>query len=131
MSWTELVLVFCVSHLAGDYLLQTDWQARNKFGGLGSERVARRALASHLTSYTLAFVPASIWIADRIDLITAVVAVLAISLPHLIVDDGRLLKAYVHRVKRCSDPVPAALVAAVDQSLHVIMLWVVAVVVGS
>ncbi len=130
MSWTELFLVFCVSHLAGDYLLQTDWQARNKAGGLGSDRVARRALASHLTSYTLAFVPASIWMVDQIDLITAVVAGVAISLPHLIVDDGRLLKAYLHQVKRCPDPVPAGLFAAVDQSVHVTMLWAVAVVVG-
>ena len=51
--------------MVGDYLLQTDWQARNKRGGLGGDPVARRALLTHVTTYTLAFVPALIWIARR------------------------------------------------------------------
>ena len=50
--------LFIVSHLVGDYLFQTDWQARNKTFGLGSDPVARRALFSHVLIYTLAFVPA-------------------------------------------------------------------------
>ena len=44
MPWVEVFAVFTVCHLTGDYLLQTDWQARNKRGGLGSNPVARRAL---------------------------------------------------------------------------------------
>ena len=63
MPWVEVFAVFVVSHLAGDYLLQTDWQAENKRGGLGGDPVARRALLSHVTTYTLAFVPAFIWLA--------------------------------------------------------------------
>ena len=30
MAWVEVFAVFLVSHLTGDYLLQTDWQARHK-----------------------------------------------------------------------------------------------------
>jgi hypothetical protein len=57
-------------HLAGDYLLQTDWQVRNKPGGLGFDPLARRALISHLLTYTLSFVPALIWVGVRISLST-------------------------------------------------------------
>jgi hypothetical protein len=127
MSWPELFLVFLMCHLAGDYLVQTDWQVRNKPGGLGSDPVARRALTSHLLTYTLAFVPALIWVGDELSAWTAVACALAIAVPHLVVDDRRLLILYIRRVKR-SDPVPADLLAAVDQSVHLIMLWAVAVV---
>ena len=51
--------------MVGDYLLQTDWQARNKRCGLGGDRVARARCSRHVTTYTLAFVPALIWIAQR------------------------------------------------------------------
>jgi hypothetical protein len=27
MPWVEIFAVFVVSHLVGDYLIQTDWQA--------------------------------------------------------------------------------------------------------
>ena len=54
------MLVVC--HAAGDFLLQTDWQARNKQAGLGSDPLRRRALFTHIATYTLAFVPALVWI---------------------------------------------------------------------
>ena len=44
VSWVSVLAGFLVAHMVGDYLLQTDWQARNKRGGLGGDRVARRAL---------------------------------------------------------------------------------------
>ena len=34
MPWVEVFAVFFVSHQVGDYLLQTDWQAMHKRGGL-------------------------------------------------------------------------------------------------
>ena len=59
MAWVEIFAVFVVSHALGDYLLQTDWQATNKRGGLGGGgATASRALFAHVTSYTLAYVPA-------------------------------------------------------------------------
>jgi hypothetical protein len=130
MSWSELFLVFWISHLAGDYLLQTEWQARHKSGGLGSDRVARRALLAHLFIYTLAFVPALIWLGDDRGAATAIAAGAAISISHLVLDDGRLLTLYMRRVKGCADPPSPGLFAAVDQSCHVIILWLVAVVAG-
>ena len=66
MPWVEVFAAFVVCHLVGDYLLQTDWQALHKRGGLGSDPVSRRALVSHIVTYTLAFVPALIWLADDI-----------------------------------------------------------------
>ena len=62
MSWVEIFAVFVVSHALGDYLLQTDWQATHKRGGLGRDRNARIALLSHVSVYTLGFVPAGIWL---------------------------------------------------------------------
>ena len=65
VSWVSVFAGFLVAHMVGDYLLQTDWQARHKRGGLGGDRVARRALVTHVTTYTLAFLPALIWIGSR------------------------------------------------------------------
>src|SRR5690242_9430701 len=98
MAWVEVFSAFVVCHLVGDYLLQTDYQARHKHGGLGADPEARRALLAHVATYTLAFVPALIWIAD--DLGAGIVWVAALlAIPHLVQDDGRLLERYVTGVK--------------------------------
>jgi Protein of unknown function (DUF3307) len=123
MEWAEITIVFWVSHLVGDFLLQTEWQAENKIGGLGADSRARAALFSHVAVYTLCFVPALIWIAESTDALAAVGLGAVIFLPHLVIDDGRLLHAYMRRVKGCPDPLSQGLVAAVDQSLHLISLW--------
>lgn len=123
MNWVEAFAVFVVCHLVGDFILQTDWQARFKTGGLGGDPVRRRALFSHVTVYTLSFVPALVWIgiesgeAWRAVLVGAVVFV-----PHLIQDDGRLLDSYVRTVKGMEDG-PSGLRVAVDQSFHLVFLF--------
>ena len=129
MTWPELFVVLGLSHLAGDFLLQTDWQARHKAGGLGRDPVARRALASHVLTYMLAFLPALVWVAIELDVATALVAALAIAIPHLVVDDRRLLTAYARRVKGMRDPMSWGVFLAIDQTVHLIMLWAVAVLV--
>jgi hypothetical protein len=98
MTWGALFVVFFVSHQTGDYLFQTDWQARNKHGGLGRSSDARRALMMHTFTYTCAFVPVLIWIGESIGWKALIIAA-AIALPHLFQDDGRLLAHYVRRVK--------------------------------
>ena len=129
MRWEEVFAVFVLCHLVGDYLLQTDWQARHKHGGLGGDPVARRALVSHIATYTLAFVPALVWLHDDLGASVLIVAV-AVAIPHLVQDDGRLIWAYLRRVKGC-DPVSEPLVAAaVDQTLHLLALFAVALVVA-
>jgi hypothetical protein len=128
VSWVEVFIVLLVSHLAGDFLLQTEWQATNKPGGMGRDPIARRALASHILTYTLAFVPALIWIAVEQGVAIAVGAAALIALPHFVIDDGRLVAAYMRGVKG-ANPSAVALTAAVDQSSHVICLWAVALLV--
>jgi hypothetical protein len=128
MPWVEVFVVFVVSHLVGDFLLQTDLQAIRKRGGLGSDRESFRKLLSHTFTYTLAFVPALIWLASDIGAWVIGVAAL-IGLPHMIQDDGRLLDIYIRRVKRV-EPTPGMLLVAVDQSWHMVMLFLLALLVG-
>jgi hypothetical protein len=129
VNWVSVFASFLVAHMVGDYLFQTDWQARNKRGGL-SGGVAFRALASHVTTYTLAFAPALIWIGDELDVGWALLAAALIFLPHLIVDDGRLVRLYLARVKR-AEGFDIGLAASVDQSFHILSLFLVAILLGA
>ena len=125
MAWVEVFAVFVVSHLVGDYLLQTEWQASHKRGGLGPDPTARRALVMHVTTYTVAFVPALVWLAGEIG--AAVVGVAAlVFVPHLIQDDGRLLVAYISKVKGPGVPDNMFVFAAVDQTFHLVVLFGIA-----
>lgn len=126
MEWAEITVVFWVSHLVGDFLLQVEWQAAHKTGGLGRDPRARAALFSHVAVYTLCFVPALIWIAGSTSALAAVGLGAVIFLPHLVIDDGRLLRAYMLRVKGTPAPQSLALTAVIDQSLHLISLWATA-----
>lgn len=129
MDWVDVFAVLLVCHVAGDFLLQTDWQATHKREGLGRDRERRRALVAHTLTYTLAFAPALAWLAG--DLGAAGTAALAagIFLPHLVQDDGRLLGAYVRNVKHAT-PQPGMLMLAVDQSFHLLVLFGLAVAAG-
>jgi hypothetical protein len=131
MAWVEIFAVFFVCHLVGDYLLQTDWQARHKRGGLGSDPVRRRALLSHIATYTLAFVPALTWLADEIGAAAAVGIGALIAVPHLIQDDGRVLNAFVRRVKGETALTELSVVAQVDQSFHTVALFLTALLAAS
>jgi hypothetical protein len=122
VAWTEAFIIFLICHLAGDFLLQTEWQAINKQGGLGADPIARRALLSHIASYLAAFLPALIWVAIEREATIAVVVAIVIAGPHLVQDDGRLIDAYLRRVKgvRVADE---TLRMAVDQSCHLLALF--------
>ena len=129
MNWVSVFASFLVAHMVGDYLFQTDWQARNKRGGL-SGGLAFRALATHVTTYTLAFAPALIWIGEELDAGWALLAAALIFLPHLVVDDGRIVRLYLAHVKR-ADGFDVGLAASVDQSFHVLSLFLVAILLGA
>jgi hypothetical protein len=133
MPWVEVFAALVVSHLAGDYLLQTDWQAVHKRGGLARGRpVARRALLSHIASYTLAFVPMLIWLGGHSELpIVWVIALIAV--PHAIQDDGRLLGQYLRQVKGVADDSASfgMVAGTVDQTFHVLTLFLIALLAGS
>jgi hypothetical protein len=129
VPWSAILLAFLVCHLVGDFVLQTEWQATRKRGGLGRDAEARRALASHACTYTLAFVPAFVWAANGPG--AAVAMALAVALPHAVQDDGRLLAVWNRRVKKM-DPVANWVVAMlVDQAFHVVALFALAVVVAA
>jgi hypothetical protein len=120
---------FLVSHHIGDYLLQTDFQALNKKGGLDGEGSdARRALVNHTLTYTAAFVPALLGVARRTSMTRALGAAALIALPHIAIDDGRLVNSYMTRVKRTPADVDADLTSRVDQSMHLVCLWAAAFV---
>jgi hypothetical protein len=129
VSWVSVLAGFLVAHMVGDYLFQTDWQARHKRGGLGGDPVARKALVSHVTTYTLAFLPALIWIGTELDVAWAIAAAVLVYIPHLVIDDGRIVAFYLLRVKR-ADGLNLGLAASVDQSFHVLSLFLVAMVLG-
>jgi Protein of unknown function (DUF3307) len=131
VSWVELFAVLVVCHMVGDYVLQTNWQAVNKHGGLGPDRVSQRALGSHVATYMLAFVPALIWIANERGALAALVSAAAIALTHFVQDDGRLLERYERSVKQldpAEQPLPALLA---DQAFHAVALLVVALIVAT
>ncbi len=130
MNWVEVFAVLGVSHLVGDFLLQTDFQARHKYGGLGADPIRRRALRNHMATYMLAFVPALIWIASETSLGAAIGIALLVAIPHWIQDDGRLLDAYMAVVKGLSQT-STGLRVAVDQSFHAVFLFITALIIGS
>ena len=129
MPWVEVFAVFLVSHAAGDFLTQTEFQARNKHGGLGRDPVRRRALLTHAAVYLLCFVPALAWLAGDEGAGGVLLIAGAIVVPHLVQDDGRIIDLWMRRVKKTRSE-PGALSIAVDQSFHLLALFLLAVVVG-
>ena len=125
MRWEAVFLVFLVCHVTGDFLLQTDWQAVNKRGGLSRNRESRRALLSHVTVYTLVYVPACIWLASETTAL-AIALLPVVFIPHLIQDDGSVLMAWNRTVKRSSSTPGDLLYMAIDQSFHVVALFATA-----
>lgn len=126
MSWVDVFVVLLVCHLVGDFLLQTEWQATRKQGGLGRDRERRAALLSHIATYSLSFIPALVWIASEQNAAhVAGVGIVALA-THLVQDDGRLLVAYVKRVKHTTTPFGSPLWMAIDQSFHLCFLFAAA-----
>jgi hypothetical protein len=129
VHWSDVFTVFVVSHLVGDYLLQTDWQARNKLGGL-RRGANRRALLSHVATYTACFIPAFVWLAGHHGGWTAGIAAL-VAIPHLVQDDGWFVAGYMRAVKRADSAPGELLYMAVDQTFHVVALFAVALLVAT
>jgi hypothetical protein len=130
LSWVEVFAVFVVCHLAGDFLLQTDWQATHKDRGLAGDPERRRALVSHASVYTLCFVPALVWVGLENSWGQAATGLILVYVPHLVQDDGRLLDLYIARVKGLAQKSPGLRIA-VDQSFHILVLFGTALLVAS
>jgi hypothetical protein len=120
MTWPPVFAAFLVCHLAGDLLLQTEWQALTKVRGLGDPE-GRRALIAHGATYTLPYLPVLIWVGEERGAARAVAVALIIALPHILIDDGRFVRMWLREVKHSPDPAPS-LRLMVDQSFHVVCL---------
>jgi hypothetical protein len=129
VSWQAVALAFLGSHLAGDFLFQTDWQACHKPGGLGRDPVARRALVTHVLTYLVAFVPVLVWVASGLGAWKTVGVAALVAVPHLAIDDRRVVELWVRHVKRAPELAPEVQIA-VDQSFHVLCLIGVALLVS-
>jgi hypothetical protein len=126
VSWSAVFVALFVSHLVGDFLLQTDSQARRKVNGLDDPE-ARRALLLHTSTYTLAFVPAIVWIGIEQSPLRALVTAALIGGLHLVVDEGTLVRLWLGRVKHVREP-DRVLALTVDQSFHAVCLLAIALV---
>lgn len=126
MTWPAVLVAFLVCHVAGDLLLQTEWQALTKVRGLGDPE-GRRALVRHGATYTLAFVPALVWVALDRSVIGAIGVAALVAIPHVLVDDGRFVRVWMREVKHAPDPAPS-LRLMVDQSFHVVCLLAAALI---
>jgi Protein of unknown function (DUF3307) len=120
MTWPAVFAAFFACHLAGDLLLQTEWQAVNRVRGFG-DREGRRALIAHGVTYTLAFLPALVWVAADHGVPRAVAVAALVAVPHVIIDEGHFVRGWMAQVKHVPDPTPA-LSLMVDQSFHVACL---------
>jgi hypothetical protein len=126
VTWVEAFIVFLVCHSTGDFLLQTEFQAVNKGGGLGSDPVARRALFSHLFTYSLTFVPAFVWIASKHSAGRVIATIAIVILTHLVQDDRRLLHRYTVAVKKANPPPEHPIWIFIYQSGHLLWLFAAA-----
>jgi hypothetical protein len=129
MNWPAVMIVFLVCHATGDLIFQTEWQALTKGRGLGDHE-GRRALMRHVTGYTLAFLPAIIWVAIDRSVLGAIGIAFLIAIPHLLIDDGRFTQMWLHDVKHAPQPAPS-LRLMVDQSFHVVCLLAAALIAAS
>jgi hypothetical protein len=129
MTWPALLAAFLVCHLAGDLLFQTEWQATTKVRGLGDPD-GRRALGAHAATYTLAYLPALVWVAAERSIIGAIGVAALIAVPHILVDDGHFVAVWMSEVKHAPNPAPS-LSLMVDQSFHIVCLMAVALIAAS
>jgi hypothetical protein len=109
--------VLVILHLIGDWLLQTDWMAKEK--GKNPQ-----ALAAHVSIWAACFIPAAVWLYNPLWLVWLVGT-------HLLLDGTGFVRWWMRNVKR----VPEAdlrgsawwLAVVVDQVFHLLALVPIAV----
>ena len=104
-----------LSHLLGDWLLQTEWQAQNK----GHNWIA---LIIHVAIYHI-IVLGTLIFGFKLDIILSVIVVVVLAVIHGILDRRNfviwLMRTLRITVERKPEP---WLLLAVDQSLHILLL---------
>jgi hypothetical protein len=115
---TSFIFLF-LSHMIGDWLIQTEHQAMNKAKG----RFFNGALFSHCLCYTLCFVPA-FWLAH-----INMVWLLLVFWSHMFLDRRWPVIWWIKTMKRTSEETIKNLfwlVIAVDQVMHILIVALIA-----
>lgn len=113
-----------LAHLVGDWILQTEWQARNKSHNW-------RAMLAHVAVYHVVVLAALVWQLGTGD--PAVYAVVvALAALHWLIDRDRSKQGLIRALRISSEsPPPAWLSIMVDQSIHLVLLGVASVLLTS
>lgn len=92
--FAAIFVILYVAHGIGDYWVQTDWQAQNKAKN-------KAALLLHVSTYTLTFAPALLAIATfrSLNVGEFLVALLAIAVPHALLDTRKLITWFCEKTK--------------------------------
>jgi hypothetical protein len=104
-----------IAHVLGDWLLQTEWQARNKAGRFG-------ALLTHLLIYH-AVVFIILYFGYSLDIVPVVGVVLGLAVTHGILDGTGFLSRIVRLLRLIVDRQPEKwMLVAFDQAVHFVLL---------
>ena len=109
-----------VAHLFGDWILQTDWQARNK----GDRWIA---LLAHVVIYHAVILVVMLYFLGSRP--GVYVAVLLLALTHILLDRKHTTLWLMQTFHRSNGAVPERwLMIAFDQAVHIVLLGIVAFV---
>ena len=108
-----------ISHLLGDWLLQTEWQAQNK-------RTNVLALLTHIIIYH-AVILAVLLLAFRLPLIPTLATVVVLGVLHAVLDRQAAVLWIMKTMRLVVTREPERwLFVAIDQSLHIVALGIAA-----
>ena len=115
--FADIFIYLLIAHLIGDWIIQAYWMANEK-----SKHLA--PLLAHVVSYHV-FTFGALYLAG-VDLMRAVWATLFLAVTHALLDNRRFEFWWLCRVKRVAErDVPVWLLLGVDQSFHLILLFLV------
>jgi len=113
----EIFLYLLAAHLIGDWIIQTAWMANEK-----SKHFA--PLLVHVASYYI-FTFGALYLAG-VDFTKAFWATLFLAVTHALLDNRRFEFWWLRRIKKVAEKdVPVWLLLGVDQSFHLILLFLV------
>ena len=118
----EIFLYLLIAHLIGDWIIQTYWMATEKSKSLAP-------LLAHVVTYHV-FTFGALYLAG-VDLIQAVWASLFLAVTHAFLDNRRFEIWWLRKIKKFKDEeIPMWLLLGVDQSFHLVLLFIVSFVIS-
>lgn len=119
----KVFVYLLVAHLIGDWLVQTHWMATRKSKDW-------MALFVHISTYHI-FVFGALYLAG-VSLIPNLLGTLFLAVTHAVLDNRRFEIWWIRKVKKIREPeeIPTWLLLGVDQSFHLVLMFVVSYLVG-